>query len=656
MCGFAGFLAGDRAPLGNDFHSCLERMGRAIAHRGPDDAGTWIDLEFGLGLVHRRLSILDLSQAGHQPMVSTSGRYVIAFNGEIYNHVDLRVELGEIGSVSTSASAWRGHSDTETLLAGVEHWGVEITLRKVVGMFAFVLWDRQLKKLILGRDRMGEKPLYYGWHGRVFFFGSELKALRAHPAFDGEICRDSVALFLRHNYIPAPYTIYRGIYKLTPGCYLEIQHGKLYDLPEPAPYWSLKGVVAEGQAAPFLGDEWDAVNTLEGLLQDSVRGQMMSDVPLGAFLSGGIDSSTIVAMMQTQSTRPIRTFTIGFNEAGFNEADRAKAVAGYLGTEHTELYVTPEHALAVIPNLPSLYDEPFSDSSQIPTFLVSEIARRSVTVSLSGDGGDELFAGYARYRRVLNLRRGFFKIPQDLWSIVAASIRMISVENWEKIFSPFKSFLPVRMSNVGDKLHKIAELNRMPDPMGFYRQFVSHWPLPDRLVLGSREPDIYLERTRWECSDLDYVGAMMLADSLTYLPDDILVKVDRAAMGVSLETRVPLLDHRIVEFAWKLPLSIKVRDGHSKWILRQILKKYMPVELIERPKMGFGVPIDAWLRGPLRDWAESLLDESRLKQEGFFNPAPIRQKWNQHLSGKSNWQYHLWDVLMFQAWLEHQGR
>jgi asparagine synthase (glutamine-hydrolysing) len=653
MCGFAGFLGYGRFSS-NDRPDLLEKMGCALAHRGPDDAGIWTDVDSGIGLVHRRLSIVDLSPAGHQPMVSASGRYVIAFNGEIYNHQDLRTELVKVGAGTTAVSAWRGHSDTETLLAGFDAWGIERTLQHCVGMFAFAVWDKQARELVLARDRLGEKPLYYGVQNGVLLFGSELKALKTHPSFVGEIDRAAIALQMRHNYVPAPYSIYQGIRKLPAGSVLRLQAG--VTPAAPTPYWSLCEAIASSRNQPFTGSDTDAVNALEARLLAAVALQMQADVPLGAFLSGGVDSSTIVALMQAQSARPVKTFTIGFDEAGYNEAVHAKVVARHLGTEHTELYVAPQQALEVIPRLPALYDEPFSDSSQIPTFLVSQMTRQHVTVSLSGDGGDELFGGYSRYRRAAGIWQKLSLLPNFAKAGLAGTIRSLSVTGWNRMAAPFLLMMPVRTRNVGDKAHKFAALLEQDDRCSFYRGFMSHWANPGDIVLQGDEPPNYFNSGESAAGISGYFESMMLSDTLNYLPDDILVKVDRAAMGVSLETRVPLLDHRVVEFAWRLPLHMKVRNGQGKWVLRQVLDKYVPRELIERPKMGFGVPIDSWLRGPLRDWAESLLDESRLRSEGFFNPGPIRKKWAEHLSGQRNWQYHLWDVLMFQAWLEEQKR
>jgi asparagine synthase (glutamine-hydrolysing) len=642
-----------------------EAMAGQITHRGPDDTGVWTDVDIGLMLAHRRLSILDLSPAGHQPMVSASGRYVIVFNGEIYNHLDLRQEL------DVASPLWGGHSDTETLLAGFEAWGIEATIKKSIGMFAIVLWDRAERALTLARDRMGEKPLYYGWNGKSFLFASELKALRAYRNFNANINRNALTLLLRHNYIPAPYSIYHGIFKLLPGTILTLRQGATiacpwgFDTPpfgpfqgqgvSLRPYWALRDVVEHGQAKPFTGTENEAVEELERVLTDAIRSQQISDVPLGAFLSGGVDSSTIVALMQSHSSRPVRTFTIGFQEEGYNEAEHAKAVARHLGTEHTELYVTPHEAMAVIPRLPAIYDEPFSDSSQIPTFLVSEMTRKHVTVSLSGDAGDELFGGYDRYFLMNRLARKIGWLPRGSRRALARGITTISPSGWDSLYSQLGPMLPnrMRMKNVGDKAHKLAQVLEADNLEAIYQRLVSHWKSPTDIVINASEPPTSLTDQRRRTSRSDFIHHIMYLDAISYLPDDILAKVDRDAMAVSLETRVPFLDHRVVEFAWRLPLSMKIRNGQGKWILRQVLYKYVQAELINRSKKGFGVPIDSWLRGPLRDWAESLLNEGRLRREGFLHSGPIIRKWHEHISGARNWHYYLWDVLMFQAWLEY---
>jgi asparagine synthase (glutamine-hydrolysing) len=652
MCGFVGFLGGLSVDGAIGDEATLTQMAQTIAYRGPDDAGYWSDVTQRIGFGHRRLSIVDLSPAGNQPMLSGSGRYLIAFNGEIYNHLDCRAALANTGA------GWRGHSDTETLLAGFDTWGIQGTVERCIGMFAFAVWDKQTSTLTLGRDRLGEKPLYYGWQGQgqhaTFLFGSELKALKAHPAFAAGIDRNALCLLMRHNYIPAPYSIYEGIAKLEPGCLLTVSLAQ----PEPkvVRYWSAAEVAVAGCAAPFAGTLEQAVDALEVLLRSSVQQQMMADVPLGAILSGGIDSSTIVALMQAESSRPVKTFTIGFNEAGYNEAEHAKAVAAHLGTEHTELYVTPQQAMDVIPRLPTLYCEPFSDSSQIPTFLVAQLARQQVTVALSGDAGDELFCGYNRYLMADSLWKKLKMLPAGSRRLAARGLTAVSPERWNAMLEPVKGLLPasLRLANLGDKLHKGAGVLAADSVDALYRGLVSHWDDPASVVIGGTEPPTLLSGNSPALSGLDDIQRMMALDTLTYLPDDILVKVDRAAMGVSLEGRVPFLDHRVFDFAWSLPQSLKLTDGVGKWILRQVLYRYVPKELVERPKMGFGVPIDVWLRGPLKDWAEALLDEGRLRREGYFHPAPIRHKWEEHLSGARNWQYHLWDVLMFQAWLEEQ--
>lgn len=643
MCGLVGFLSvGGRV----SHEDVLQHMTKNIFHRGPDDTGFWFDPERSIGLGHRRLSIVDLSSAGHQPMHSVSDRYVIAFNGEIYNHLGLRSDL----SATSKAPNWLGHSDTETLLAGFDVWGVQATVERVVGMFAFALWDKQELTLTLGRDRLGEKPLYYGWQGDTFLFGSELKALKAHPAFRGGINRGAVCLLMRHNYIPAPYSIYQGISKLEPGCLLRVSHAQ----PEPkiSRYWSVLDVVNSGVKSQFVGSPDQAVDDLERLAMDAVGQQMMADVPLGAFLSGGVDSSTVVALMQAQSSRPVKTFTIGFQNEGFNEAQHAKAVAKHLGTDHTELYVCPKQAMAVIPLLPTLYDEPFSDSSQIPTFLVSQLARQHVTVSLSGDAGDELFCGYNRYQLTAKFWKKLSLLPRSLRGLASKSIMALSPERWDSLAGVVPG--TNRFAHLGDKLHKGASVlfSRSADEL--YWGLVSHHRDPAELVIGGYEPVTKLSGNIPDLDGLTDVQRMMALDLMTYLPDDILVKVDRAAMGVSLETRVPFLDHRLVAFSWTLPQSIKVHDGQGKWPLRQVLYRYVPRELIDRPKMGFSLPLGDWLRGPIKDWAEPLLDESRLLQDGIFYPGPIRKLWTEHQAGKRNWAYLLWDVLMFQSWLEAQ--
>lgn len=648
MCGLVGFMS-----LGGaKYETAIKAMADRITSRGPDDSGYWSDSNQVIFLGHRRLSILDLSPAGHQPMQSRDGRYVIAYNGEIYNHLELRHKIR--GADST----WRGHSDTETLLACFDAWGIKETLERCVGMFAIAVWDRERKSLTLARDRVGEKPLYFGWQGignkAVFLFGSELSALRAHPAFSSEISRDALHLFLRHANVPGSHTIFDGIHKLNPGCLLTVSLEQ--PIPLIQPYWSLANAASSGVNAQFTGSPSEAVDALEVLLLDAVGKQMISDVPLGAFLSGGVDSSVIVALMQTQSKKPVKTFTIGFNEDNYNEADHARDVARHLGTDHTEMLVSPTEAMKVIPLLPSLYDEPFADSSQIPTYLVSQIAREKVTVALSGDGGDELFCGYNRYQVTAQTWHSLSILPRSIRRVAAWAITRLSPTAWNR-FSEMTG-INKRWADLGYKLHKGAGVLGATSVDEIYMGLVSQWQQPNQVVLGGTEPLTLLTGLQPDLSDLNDVERMMALDMMTYLPDDILTKVDRAAMGVSLETRVPFLDHRVVELAWQLPLNYKLRkEGRAyttKWALREVLYRHVPRSMIERPKMGFGVPIDSWLRGPLREWAEELLSEHRLKNDGYFNPAPIRQKWAEHLSGQRNWQHALWCVLMFQAWLSEQ--
>lgn len=654
MCGLSGFLKADSFQARDELTATVARMTAALVHRGPNDGGHWCDAAHGIALGHRRLAIIDVSAAGHQPMQSPSGRYVLVFNGEIYNHLRLR----EMLDADVCRPPWRGGSDTETLLAGFDAWGIRATVERAIGMFAFAVWDRHARTLTLARDRIGEKPLYYGWQGRgddtAFLFGSELKALRAHPAFENAIDRDALCLQMRHGYIPAPYSIYRGVYKLPAGCLLTVAGMRREH--QVTAYWSAAEHMVDGANEPFGDSPEQAVARLDALLTDAVGAQMAADVPLGAFLSGGVDSSTVVALMQAQSTRPVKTFSIGFHEADYNEAHHARAVAAHLGTEHTELYVTAAEARDVIPSLQDIYDEPFSDSSQLPTVLVSQLARRHVTVSLSGDGGDELFCGYNRYQFVDALWHKINAAPLPLRRLAAMGITGVSVDAWNRAARALAPGLPraMRFQNTGDKLHKGAQVMTSASLDALYLGLVSHWDDPGALVLGGSEPVTALNGSLPALAALDGLQRMMALDLLTYLPDDILVKVDRAAMSVSLETRVPFLDHRVVEFAWRLPQSCKLRDGATKWVLRQVLYKYVPRALIERPKMGFGVPVGDWLRGPLREWGEDLLAEAKLVHDGFFEPALVRTCWKEHLSGQRNWQYQLWNVLMFQAWFEHQ--
>jgi asparagine synthase (glutamine-hydrolysing) len=650
MCGIVGFVDrwGQLRP--EELRTMAQRMAATLRHRGPDDEGFWVDPYWGIALGHRRLSIIDLSPAGHQPMRSKCGRYIIVFNGEVYNFRALRCELEALGH------AFRGHSDTEVMLAAIGRWGVEAALQKFNGMFAFALWDAQEAILYLARDRLGEKPLYYGWAGKTMLFASELKALRMHASFQGEIDRNVMALYMRHNYIPAPYSIYKGIYKLPPGTFASLHLPEhLFSLKS---YWSARQASERGASNPFRGSELEAADELEYLLKDAVKLRMESDVPLGAFLSGGIDSSVVVALMQASSSRPVKSFTIGFHSTDYDEAPHAKAVAHHLGTEHTELYVTPEQAMAVIPCLPALYDEPFADSSQIPTFMVSRLARNSVTVSLSGDGGDELFGGYKTYFWWRSIHGGIQWIPKILKSPIASVLSSLGALDLNRLLGSFRSVLPNRLlhKDIDVKLCKLARVLHVEGREALYRLGVSCWIDPATVVLGADEPPTaFTDCSQW-AQLKDFVHVMMYLDTITYLPDDILVKVDRASMGVSLEARVPILDHRVVEFAWQLPLSVKIRHQRGKEPLRRLLYRYVPKNLVDRPKKGFAVPLHDWLRGQLRPWAEELLSEHRLRREGFFCVEQIRRKWTEHLSERHNWRPQLWSVLMFQAWLENQKR
>lgn len=649
MCGIAGFVDTRRDHPRHALAGMARAMVEVIRHRGPDDQGTWVDAERGVALGHDRLSVVDLSVAGRQPMVSAGRRYVLSYNGEIYNYRALREQLlGE-------GWKFRGHSDTEVMLAAVERWGLEGALVRMNGMFAFALWDRDRRELRLARDRLGEKPLYYARIGHVFLFGSELKALRAHPAFDPVIDRGALALYLRHNYLPSPHSIYVDVLKLVPGTVLTVGcDGESPVVGEPEPYWSARDVVESGVAHPLEVPEVEAVEELDRHLRDAVSLRMHADVPLGAFLSGGIDSSTVVALMQAQSMRRVKTFTIGFKESAYDEAADAARVAHHLRTDHVELYVTPDDAMDVIPRLPVFYDEPFADSSQVPTFLVSQLARRDVTVSLSGDGGDELFAGYNRYSWCGPIWRKTGWFPRPLRTLAAGALNSLSPESWDDVFRRAGGVLPSRFNvrNPGSKAQKLASVLGAGSLEEMYLDLVSHWKEPTAVVPGAVEAVSLVTDPRARARVSDPIEQMMYLDLVTYLPDDILAKVDRASMAVSLEARVPMLDPEVVAFAWRLPLATKLRDGQGKWLLRQVLNRYVPPELVERPKMGFGLPVGRWMRGPLRDWVEHLLDEGRLRREGFFDPAAIRRVWSDHLAGGRDRQDELWSVLMFQAWME----
>ena len=646
MCGIAGVLS-----LGGVSARQVREMAATLVHRGPDDEGVWVDKEAGIAFGHRRLAIVDLSPAGHQPMHSASSRYVLSYNGEIYNHAELRRDLEEAGR----EVAWRGHSDTESLLAGFDFWGIKSTLQRASGMFALAVWDKQKHALTLARDRLGEKPLYYGRQRgprSPFLFASELKALRTHPEFDPQVDREALSFFVRYLAVPAPLSIYRGISKLLPGTMLTVSAEAEPTIEQ---FWSGAEVAHSGLAAPVdLGPD-DAADELERILERAVGRQMMADVPLGAFLSGGVDSSTVVSVMQKISSRPVKTFTIGFHEDGFNEAEHAKAVAKHLGTDHTELYVTAKQAMDVIPSLPTMYDEPFADSSQIPTHLVSALARRHVKVSLSGDGGDELFGGYDRYLLTKGVWDKVRHIPLPLRATAARALTAVPPRAWNRFGDAAGGILPraIRLGRLGEKVHKGAPMLESESLDVLYDRMLSQWRDPRTVVAGAPERSAGVQ-ARKDLAELNGIDRMMAQDMLGYLPDDILVKVDRASMAVSLESRVPLLDPEVVEFAWRLPLNFKIRGSTTKWILRQVLYRHVPARLIERPKMGFGVPLDSWLRGPLRDWAESLIDERKLEADGFFHPPAVRRSWEALLAGDSRQQLKLWTVLMFQSWLDSQ--
>ena len=632
----------------------------SLAHRGPDDQGLWVDSQAGVGLAHRRLSIVDLSPHGHQPMQSADGRFVLTYNGEIYNHADLRAEMDS--AALAPAGGWRGHSDTETLLQAISSWGIERALDRCAGMFAFALWDRSARKLYLARDRFGEKPLYYGWVGGDFLFSSELKAMRSHPRFDNEVDRRALFAFASRNYIPAPLSIYRHVFKLQPGCILEVAHGALNSPRREAPeegkscgslkltrYWSYAEVVRQGLGQPFGGED-EAFVELEQALAAAIRGQSMADVPVGAFLSGGIDSSTVVALYQKYSSIPVRTFTIGFNEKEFNEADHAKAIARHLGTVHQEHYVTVKEARDVIPLLSSMYDEPFADSSQIPTFLVSRFAREKVTVALSGDGGDELFGGYYRHVAAPSLWSKLGKVPAPVRSAVGRPLARIPSSFWSKL----AAIRGAERAHFGAKIQKgfrLAGSARSFDDI--YASFLDEWAFQQSPVRAEGEEIQFPLDPGLPAPDSIRT---MYCDAVTYLPDDILCKVDRASMAVSLESRVPFLDHRVAQVAARIPLHMKIQRGRGKQILRRLLARDVPAELFERPKAGFGIPVGEWIKGPLRLWAEELLDSKRLAEQGYFDPAIVQRRWREHLSGQRNSTPALWAILMFQAWIEDQGR
>ncbi len=640
MCGITGFYDLDRKLDRPALQHLGQHLAQSIAHRGPDGQGVWQDSDVPMVLAHRRLSIIDLSPGGAQPMASASGRYEIVFNGEIYNFQSLRRDLEAEGA------QFQGHSDTEVMLAAFDVWGINRAIQRFNGMFAFALWDRKKRQLHLARDRMGKKPLYIGWAGKHFVFGSELKAFRAHPDFKPEIDRNALTLYMRFNCVPAPHTIYQGVWQLPPGHRVTMIFDVLSagdDLSkEWESYWHHARVVEEACHNPLPGDDVQLTDQLESLLKECVRERMISDVPLGAFLSGGIDSSTIVALMQAQSTQRIKTFSIGFNESGYNEAEAAQTIARHLGTDHHEMILDAQQAMAVIPQLPDIYDEPFADASQIPTFLVSKFARQHVTVALSGDGGDEMLGGYVRHSAVPALWRRVGWWPQSLRHLAGDTIRSIPMDRWDKIARRHPQF--------GERIYKVADLLKLKSMEDIYIHVMSRWDNPSALVRDGREPLTMLHDPAWLPRGLSFAERMMYGDALSYLPNDILVKLDRASMAVALEARAPLLDHRVFEFCWRLPLDVKIRRGQGKWLLRQVLARHVPDHLFDRPKQGFAVPLAEWLRGPLRDWAHELLNPMAIEQQGFLNSAPITQAWQEHLSGRGNHAHRLWTVLMYQAW------
>jgi len=641
MCGIAGIVDRTARAGAEVLRAQALAMADSLAHRGPDGEGVWLDPSAAVALGHRRLAIIDLSPGGRQPMVSASGRYVISYNGEIFNFRELRRDLEAAGL------RFNSDSDTEVMLEGFARWGIEPTIARLIGMFAIALWDTATQTLTLVRDRLGKKPLYYAELGGRFLFGSELKALVAAGGWAPELDQDALASYLRFNYVPAPRSIYRQAAKLAPGCLLTLAPGRQAVTTR---YWDMREVAVSGlrTAGACALDDSAAIEQLDALLRDAVQRRMIADVPLGAMLSGGIDSSTVVALMQAQSARPVKTFSIGFHEAGFDEAVHARRVAEHLGCDHTELYVEPRHAIDVIPTLPEMFDEPFADPSQIPTHLVARMTREHVTVALSGDGGDELFAGYNRYFWAEALWRRLSLLPRGVRRIVAAAALRVPVSRWDRLMT----LVPggVGAAQGGDKIAKLAAILDCARPDDVYRRLVSQWQNPAELALVGHEMDGILQDPTIGAEIPGFTNRMQFFDSVTYLPDDILTKVDRASMRVGLEARVPLLDHRVVEFAWRQPLRRKVRNGRGKWLLRQVLQRYVPDSLVDRPKMGFGVPIDRWLRGPLREWAEDLLDMRSLAADGLFRPKVIERAWRAHLSGTRNFQYPLWVVLMFQMW------
>ncbi len=639
MCGIAGLYSFNAHPDRQALHRAATAMTNALRHRGPDEGDVWQDPETPVVLGHRRLSIIDLSSAGRQPMRSASERYIIVFNGEIYNFRQLRIELERLGAF------FRGYSDTEVILAAIEEWGLDYTLKSIRGMFAFALWDRHEKRIHFARDRMGKKPLYIGWAGSALIFGSELKALTVHPDFRKKIDRAALTAYMRFGYVPSPLCIFENVRSLPPGqtMTLDLDHLEMNEPLEPymKPYWSHLDALRTARAAG-CGEKLHIPERFESLLQDCVAERLVSDVPLGAFLSGGIDSSLTVALMQKASKSPVKTYSIGFHEKGYNEAAHAKKVAAYLGTDHHEQYVEPAHALDLIPKLAEIYDEPFADISAIPTYLVSAFARQSVTVALSGDGGDEMLGGYTRHVQGPKVWKNMKRVPKFLRSALSSGLSKISVQTWDKISRYHPQF--------GSHIHKVGDALSEEDPTAFYLRLVSRWDRPENLVKEGAETTIPLTNPDLQPEGLSFGEMMMYWDVLSYLPGDVLTKVDRASMAASLEVRAPLLDQRIYEYVWSLPESYKIHQGQGKWLLRHVLRQHLPERLFDRPKQGFNIPIDEWLRGPLRDWAENLLDEKKMTEQGLIDPEPVRKLWTDHCAGHGNHSGKLWTVLMFQDW------
>ena len=646
MCGITGALYANPVLGEEQFVRLIKKMSNTLVHRGPDDSGAWVDAQAGIGLGHRRLSIVDLSSSGHQPMISSNKRYVIIFNGEIYNFKEIKTDLQKRGI------QFVGHSDTEVLLESIAIHGLEKTLDEINGMFAFALWDREDRILILARDRIGKKPLFYGWCGNVLLFGSELKALRCHPNFDSQLDRDALGQFIQFNWLSGPSSIYRKIKKLQPGCYLRVLQQSFGEEITPKNYWLAQKKAQDGIAKPFSGTYDQAADKLEGLLKDSIQHRMIADVELGALLSGGIDSSLVVAIMQAQSERRVKTFTIGFHEATHNEAVHARKVAEYLGTDHTELYVTPQECMDVIPELPAMFDEPFGDVSQIPTYLVSKLAREKVKVVLSGDGGDELFAGYTRYFRCLNQWKKHENISPVLRPVIGRAMEVSAAFLWSLLGNTTIDAELKGWRRFGEKLEKRARRINAKSSLELFVRMMTRYENISDIVIDAQDPDTILHNRHLWPSFHEPVLNMMMIDTLCYLPDDILVKVDRASMATSLEARCPMLDKNIIEFAWQLPFEMKVNQSGGKRILKHLLTKYIPSKLTERKKMGFGVPIGSWLRGQLKDWADELLDPAKIREQAYLNPDVVQKLWRQHQSGWRNHDDILWSILMFQAWYE----